>query len=155
MTLPFQIRKKNQAYDENIKKRGNVAKSLDPKRNDLLLQEARAKRDKQLGKKTRASMTRTQKTLVVVILVLFLASVFFQFIEPFFLSRNVAPKKKPTPKGKVVPISIPIPRPSSDPENGNNPLANSKKPAVQSKNPARANEQDLENNEESLLKPQI
>ncbi|PVU87334.1 hypothetical protein BB561_006383 [Smittium simulii] len=103
MTLPISIRKKNEQYEANVKSRGKVKKSLNPKREEQIRDELTENQPKELEIPTKPKLTQNQKIVIYSILALFLSSILFQLLAPFLLTNTPAlskTKKKSSLKKK-------------------------------------------------------
>ncbi|KAJ2723833.1 hypothetical protein GGI07_002372 [Coemansia sp. Benny D115] len=93
--IPANIRKRSELYAKNIKNRGNVKKSLDPKVEQRLESERISKTGLTANTPT---MSTGSRRLIVAFLVLTLGSALYQACLPFFSSSSSHSTSKQTPK---------------------------------------------------------
>ncbi|KAJ1861108.1 hypothetical protein LPJ57_006570, partial [Coemansia sp. RSA 486] len=78
--LPASVRKRTELFAKNIKHRGNVKKSLDPKKQQAI--EAQRQRKNGLGSSL-PSLTTGSRKIIIAFLALTVGSVLYQICLPF------------------------------------------------------------------------
>ncbi|OMH84597.1 hypothetical protein AX774_g1880 [Zancudomyces culisetae] len=109
MPLPANIRKKSEIYNENVTKRGNVKKSLNPSVDSKFNEMKREENARKAGIKSQRALTKTQKNVVLVMFVILVGSVLASIFSPLFSSSRRPPVRKTTPNpnsGAQNPLSV-------------------------------------------------